>query len=183
MRIRWFIASWASAAFLSAVACGGNSGYTTSTGTANETDQQKAAQGQPAAGTTGTAAEAKNEPVSLTGCLQKGDGSNYILTELSEPRAGSAKASGDNRVEREQLNAAEHSYRLSAGKNVDDDEWDKLVGAKVKVDGTLAKRAEIGTSGSDTGREKIHEGDLAQVDVNSIQKVANACGGRNPRKK
>jgi hypothetical protein len=132
--------------------------------------------GKPNASTSGV-----EKPISLTGCLQKGDGNNDLLTQLSEPTTGgvATKAEGDgSKVEREQLNAAEHSYRLNAAKGVDDDEWDKLVGTKVRVHGTLTKRSEVGTSGTDSNdREKIHESDLARVDVDELQQIGDACGG------
>jgi len=179
MHIRLFIATCASAALLSAAACTSS----------NTQPVARDANGNPV-GTSGTAApaatsdEAKNEPVSLTGCLQKGDGhSDYILTELSEPTPG--RATGSDKVEREQVNAAQHSFRLNAGKNVDDKDWDKLVGKKVKVDGTMTERSQVATSGSkdSNDRPKIHEGDLAQVDVNAISQAGASCGGANPRKR
>jgi hypothetical protein len=185
MHLRLLIGTCAAAALLSAAACSNDTSRTTATTPAT-----------PAADAKGTSGEADTQPkpISLTGCLQRGDGSNYILTELAEPSATGAPrdVKGDgSKVEKEQLHAAEHAYRLTAAKNVNDDDWDKLVGKKVKVDGTLAKRSEVGdtdrvaTTGDknkdakaqDRDRVQIKEGELAQVDVNSLQQVANACGG------
>jgi hypothetical protein len=194
MQLRLLIGTCAAAALLSAAACSNDNASRT-----NTTPATPAATSD-AKGTSGDV-DSQPKPISLTGCLQRGDGHNYILTELSEPSAGAGASDvkGDgSKVEKEQVNAAEHAYRLNAAKNVNDDDWDKLVGKKVKVDGTLAKRSDIadndrvGTSGdkdkdkdkdaNDRDRVKIHEGDLAQVDVSSLQQVANACGGGNASK-
>ncbi len=177
MHARLFLTACASAALLSAGACTNE--------TATRTDQTKAAPDTAAAKATSGSEDRAPQPIALTGCLQKGDGSNYILTQINEPSAGSAPATGD-KVEREQINAAEHAYRLNA-KETNDDEWSKLVGRQVRVSGTIAKRSDleqqVGTSGSsdraqdDKDRVKIHESDLAQVDVSQIQQVAASCGG------
>jgi hypothetical protein len=178
MNARLLLATCASAALLSAAAC--------NNANSNSTDQAKAAPDTPASAkaTSGTTDE-QRRPITLTGCLQKGDGSDYILTEINEPSAGGAATSGD-KVEREQVNAAEHAYRLEA-KNTSDDNWSNMVGRQVRVSGTLAKTGDldqkVGTSGSNDhadkndDRVKIHESDLARVDVSDIQQVAAACGG------
>jgi hypothetical protein len=166
MHARLYFVACASAALLGAAACNNNSAKTT-------TDETK-----PAPDTTAAAkapAEDQQRPISLNGCLQKGDGSNYILTQINEPPKGEPVAQQD-------LKEAEHAYRLNA-KNTSDDDWDKMVGHQVRVSGTLAKAADIdqqvGTSGSSDAKDrpKIHEGDLAQVDVADIQMTAASCGG------
>jgi hypothetical protein len=196
MHLRLLIGTCAAAALIGAAACSNENAPRTDTTTpppASAADTTK--------GTSGSD-DTHQQPITLTGCLQKGDGSAYILTELSEPSAGKASPADANKVEREQINAAEHAYRLSAAKDTNDDDWDKLVGKKVKVEGTLAKRADIddhnkvGTTGNssdlnradtkansnDRDRVKIKEGDLAQVDVNSLQQVANACGNGSAKR-
>jgi hypothetical protein len=144
-------------------------------------------------------ADEKNakKPIDLTGCLQKADGS-YVLTQISTPNANAAPTSkkGDGSVvEREQMHAAQHAYRLSADKA---DDLEKLVGKQVKVSGTVMERSEltgrddrkgndlsVGTSGAqdrnherDRDRAKIDASDLARVDVTSIQQTAEGCGKR-----
>jgi hypothetical protein len=147
------------------------------TTTPSRVDQTPAPEG------TSKTSEAEQQPITAAGCLQQ-DGRDYILTELSEPTAGPADVKGDgSKVEREQVNAAEHAYRLTAAKGVNDDDWKQLVGKKVKVEGTVTKAGEIGTSGTSGHREKIREGDLADVDVTRMQLVANACGGRAGRRR
>ena len=80
-----------------------------------------------------------DRPVAVAGCLQKGAGGDYILTELSEPATGGTATTPEgDRVQREQMNAAAHAYRLRAASGLDDNDWDKLVGMKVKIDGTMA---------------------------------------------
>jgi hypothetical protein len=145
----------------------------------------------PAPQATGTSgADTMKESVTLTGCLQKGDGRNYILTEINEPNANAVPTDvkGDgSKVEKEQLHAAQHAYRLDAD-NTDD--LDKFVGTQVRVAGTVEKKSDLiakGTAGADTDsdhdRAKIHEGDLAKVDLKDIQQVAAACGGHPMKSK
>lgn len=180
MTARLFMAACAAAGLLSAAACNSN-------GT-NASDQTKTAADRTpatapnATGTSGTADDnAKAQPITLNGCLQKGDGhSDYILTEMNEPPAGHATPADSGKVEREQVKEAEHSYRLNADNSKDD--LAKLVGHQVKVSGTMAKRADIdtkvGTSGSnDRNGANIDEGDLAKVDVASVEQVSASCGG------
>ena len=184
MHARLFLVACASTALLSAVACSNNR---SNDQTANGTERTPPATAPNATGTSGSADDTvKAEPITLTGCLQKGDGSNYILTQVNEPSAAGAPApkGDDSKVAREQMNAAEHAYRLKDDRN----DLGTLVGKQVRVSGTLARRADlddkVGTSGAndrdrdnDKDRVKIHEGDLAQVDVSDVQQVAAACGG------
>jgi len=149
-------------------------------------------------GTSGsTAASPEKKPIDLTGCLQKADGS-YVLTQISRPEPNAAptdKKGDDSIVEREQMHAAQHAYRLTADK---DDDLEKLVGKQVKVHGTVTEKSDlraddrsandltVGTSGSQDrnheserkDRAKINAGDLARVDVASIDKVSEGCGSK-----
>jgi hypothetical protein len=165
----------------------------------NRADQPMADADRPVgtSGSTATMNDKKpvDKPVDLTGCLQKSDGS-YVLTEINKPSPNAAptKKKGDGSVaEREQLHAAQHAYRLSGDK---DDELEKLVGKQVRVSGTMTEPSDlidrdnrkgndlnVGTSGvqdkNHEGRQdraKIDTGNLAKVDVTSIQQVAEGCG-------
>jgi hypothetical protein len=174
---------------ISALACGGSNKF--SGGNANKAGEPAAA----GAGTAGATADAASKgrqpsPVTLTGCLQKGDGRNdYILTELnttpttvgtsgSVPRGSSADV-----VAKEQLRSAAHAYRLSG----DRDSLEGLVGKQVRVSGTLAERSDLNdrtTAGTlkDKDRTKIDEDDLAKVDVASIDSVSDNCGATSRSK-
>jgi len=175
---------------IGAFACGGN----------HDTDQARnaepsrsgapAATAQGAAGTSGSATANPNDrndsPITLTGCLQKGSGrSDYILTQINTEKttvgtSGTAPSTGaaGGVVGQEQMRAAEHAYKL----NGDRDRLEPLVGKQVRVSGTLAKASDL-TAHDDTGklkdrdRTKIGEGDLAKVDVSSIDSVSANCGG------
>ncbi|HEY2904782.1 MAG TPA: hypothetical protein VGJ29_02720, partial [Vicinamibacterales bacterium] len=134
-----------------------------------------------------TAAPSMPQSVTLTGCLQEGKGNTYVITELNEPKQ--PDSSQPAVVERERLAAAEKSYRL---KSDDTAGMAKLVGHRVRVEGTLTRRANlpespsgsVATSGQRDDRkaestpQDISQKDLAQVDVRSVQSIANACGGR-----
>lgn len=185
------------ATLLAAFGCGGDHNATNGTAAANGTGQPAAAgadrTGTPGAaigtaGTSGPAADENNNrtPVTLTGCLQKGDGrSDFILTEINEPRAGvgtsgSTSASASDKVGQEQMRAAEHAYKLAADK----DTLEPLVGKQVRVSGTVERRSKLlehtddGTV-KDKDRTKIDEDDLASVHVASIDSIAASCGAKS----
>jgi hypothetical protein len=186
MRSRAMI-GWGVAAAVAAFACGGNGGANQYAGG----DATKS--GQPAAGAAGTAGAAGNtaandahaSPISLSGCLQKGDGrSDYILTEVNTTRttvgtSGSTRAeSGRDVVGQEQMRAALHAYRLDG----DRDRLEPLVGKQVRVSGTVAEKSDLNdhdASGKmkEKDRTKIDEGDLAKVDVSTIESTGASCGG------
>jgi hypothetical protein len=191
---------WGLACALSAVACTSNS--TDRTADADRTGQPPAAgaaAGTPgAAGTSGTAADtasrdAANSPVTITGCLQKGDGrSDYILTELNTTRgavgtSGSSSTTDRNgaadKVGQEQMRAAAHAYRLEG----DRDSLEPLVGKQVRVSGTMAKSSDLNAHDEagklkDRDRTKLDEGDLARIDVAKVDSIAGSCGGKAPKK-
>ena len=144
------------------------------------------------AATSGTAADENNArtPVTLTGCLQKGDGrSDYILTEISQPRtsvgtSGSTSAANTDKVGQEQMRAAEHAYKLSADK----DTLEPLVGKQVRVSGTVERQSKLNEHNDngtvkDRDRTKIDADDLASVHVASIDSIADACGSPKARAK
>src|SRR5581483_7536761 len=128
MHARLFLAACASAALLSGVACTTNS-------PANDTDQAKAADRSNAKATATSGDRDTQQPIAVNGCLQKGDGNDYILTAINEPPKGEPVAEQDAKE-------AEHAYRLHA-KNTSDDDWDKMVGHQVRVSGTLARRGDV----------------------------------------
>lgn len=178
MHARLFFAACASAALLSAAACSNSNDQT-----ANSTERAPGAAAAPnATGTSGSADDTKAQPITLSGCLQKGDHGDYILTEINEPAPGATSDKSANKVEREDLNAAEHAYRLK-NDNGKDSDLDNFVGRQIRVSGTVAKRSDIdqkvGTSGSndkDNKGVKLHDSDLAQVDVTNVQQTAASCG-------
>jgi hypothetical protein len=146
-----------------------------------------------AAAANGTAADENNAraPVTLTGCLQKGDGrSEYILTEVNRPRtsvgtSGSTGAGGDrDLVAQEQMREAAHAYKLSA----DRDTLEPLVGKQVRVSGTVERRSQLNEHNADgtlkdRDRTKIDADDLASVHVASIDSIADGCGGKSGARK
>jgi hypothetical protein len=135
-----------------------------------------------------TAETPATQPVSLTGCLQEGNHGSYILTELNSPKH--PDSSDPAVVAREKLAAAGEAYVLSTDKAPISP---TLVGDRVHVEGILARASDLpgthqtsgdarGAAGR-TGELKavesgrlIKEGDLAEIRVNSVQKVAGACG-------
>jgi hypothetical protein len=147
----------------------------------DELDREAATADRP----TGTMADARGHegaPITVTGCLQKAEGlNNYVLTEVNRPADSvgtSGRAEGDA-VEREQIRAAKHAFRLEG----DDDDWEALVGKQVRVVGTYEEGSDIWREmrkddGKDARNERvdIDHGDLAKIDVDNVEKVADACG-------
>ena len=188
------------ATLLAAFGCGGDHNAANGTAAGNGTGQPAAAgadrTGTPGAATgtaatTGSAADENNArtPVTLTGCLQKGDGrSDYILTEINQPRtsvgtSGSTSAAGTDKVGQEQMRAAAHAYKLSADK----DTLEPLVGKQVRVSGTVERQSQLNEHNDngtvkDRDRTKIDADDLASVHVASIDSIADACGSPSARK-
>jgi hypothetical protein len=129
-----------------------------------------------------------NAPIEVVGCLQKesGFGTTYIVTSVNEPsQRGIGTTGNGTAVEREQLRAAEHAYRVETRDRVD---MESMVGKQVRVSGVIAKRADLpavppAPSGKDEPRtmEKIDKGDLAKIDEASIAVVAGNCGGHADR--
>ena len=181
-RVSITVCGWAVAIALSGFACSGSS-------TENKFPNGDATKaGEPAsgaaAGTAATTTADDKSPITVTGCLQKGDGrSDYILTEVSTTRTTvgttgappPATGSSADVVGKEQMRAAAHAYNL----NGDRDTLEGLVGKQVRVNGTLTARADLKDKERD--RTKIDEDDLAKVDVTSVEAVAGSCGAKGKK--
>ncbi len=154
----------AGAALIGVTACGPNNADTTS---AVDPDT-----GAPGASDVTTRT---GSPITVTGCLQQED-HDYILTAMNEPGMAGAPAAAGNKVGTEQLTEARHAYKLSSR-----DDLDVLVGKSVRVEGTLARRSDVVRTGNQptTDRQDLDQGDLAAIDVTTINQVADACGQTN----
>jgi hypothetical protein len=134
------------------------------------------------------------EPVSLTGCLQKGNHGTYVLTELNRPRH--PDSSSPAVVAREKLAAAEEAYVLKSDTNQD---LSKLVGDRVHVEGTVKRAADLSdtqptsaglaaTAGQAAEVKAVESGhaieekDLAEIQVTSFRKLADTCGTHTARR-
>jgi hypothetical protein len=175
------LAAWGMAALLAA-ACGNNADRSAAT------DESRPGAGSPNASMSGKEAR----PIDVTGCMQK-SGMSYVLTESSS--AGSAGAprgsTGGGAVEREQMQSAQHSYRVTAA----DDKVDlaALVGKQVKVSGKVTdqsdltardenKTSSVGTSGSQEkgtagSQEKGAAGSQAKGTAGSQEKAGDVDTG------
>jgi hypothetical protein len=126
--------------------------------------------------------------MNVTGCLQQEENGTFILTELNRPTTPDALNPAV--VEREELAAAEHSYRLDGPRGTD---LKQLVGQQVRVQGRIVKRSDLvggtgltGTSGNETeskqaeavagGTRAVKQHDLAKVRAVSVQQTGKACG-------
>jgi len=129
-------------------------------------------------------AEGAASPITVAGCLQKGDGSHFILTRINEPTqsvgtaggtATSAAGPGSGAtVEREQLRSAAGAYRIDApdGVNLAD-----LVGREVRVVGTIKENMDLPRASADRDPVQVKEGDLARIQAASVSQTAAECRG------
>jgi hypothetical protein len=135
----------------------------------------------------GTAADdsTARPPMTLTGCLQKGDlGSDYILTEVNHSptsvgTSGKTTPATDDAVGKEQVREAARAYKLAA----DGDTLEPLVGKQVRVNGTVEQKSKLNDHNADgtlkdRDRTKIDDDDLASVRVSSIDEIGETCGAR-----
>jgi hypothetical protein len=166
MRNRSYLSTFACAVALTAMACGGGDRA------ADDRD------------TVGTAGQEEKKSVTLSGCLQRGDGNEFMLSQASEaPQAvGTSGTSGEGTrgsVEGKQTAEASRTYRLSG----DNDELGDLVGHQVRISGTVEDRGNVAADSgkaadrdADTDRRDIDEDDLAEIDVASVESIAKTCG-------
>jgi hypothetical protein len=170
------------AAFAATVACGNNRSDTHAgaEGEAGATADHGAAPAGAARQEGGTT------PITVAGCLQKGDGSAFILTRVNQPTqsvgtsgavaAASGAASGaKDVVESEQMRSAAGAYRVDA---MGDVKLDELVGKQVQVVGTIAQDMDLPRANAGRNdRPEIKEGDLTRIDATSVSMLADVCGG------
>src|SRR4051812_42586636 len=148
--------------------------------------------------------EPRQQPITVTGCLQQGNGGSYILTRLNEPSQKSVGTTGTPAaVEREQLREAANAYRINPQGDV---KLDDMVGKQIRVSGMMADRADLprpeangaaagsnrderatsGAANNDANRSAaaanrndradISQGDLAKIDATSASVVKDVCG-------
>jgi len=166
-------------------ACACNTSDTAKNNPAN-TPNPNPAVGAPApSGSTASAASASPDAtkpeVVLTGCLQEEKGmlGDYILTQakpvMSSGNAIGTSGAADDKtskgepkgIEQRQLAQAERSYRLSGAS----DQLKPQIGHEIRVHGSLTDSGSVAKS-NDTD---IKQGDLAKVDVASVELVADSC--------
>lgn len=140
-----------------------------------------------------TPAGHEGAPITLTGCVQKGSGlNNYVLTQVSSPAEGPVATTGNTpgsntpsgnppssyapsggSVQSEQMRAAQHAYQLSGHH----EDLRDLVGKQVRITGTIAENSDLNKIEGDQNRKlDIDTNDLAKVDVQTVEKISDACG-------
>jgi hypothetical protein len=179
--LKWSRALVIGCTIAAAAACSDNSGNAR-----NEPDANSLSNGQ---ASNADSRDRNGTPITVAGCLQKGDGSNFILTRINEPtqsvgtsgasgssanRTEGGTASGTGSVEREQLRSAAGAYRIEATGDV---ELDELVGKEVRVVGTVRENMDLPRANADRDRVEVKEGDLARIEASSVSSVADVCRG------
>jgi hypothetical protein len=130
-------------------------------------------------------------PITVMGCLQEQGSAltrTYVLTRVTKPESvGTSGSENRGTAQRDQLTAAENSYRIDAPRDV---KLDELVGKQVSVKGTIAERSDLASSDRDANakgtagvandqndRRDINVGDLAEIRASSVTKIADQCNG------
>jgi hypothetical protein len=164
----------AGCAIAAATACGDNSSNT------------RTEAGAPGASATADTSRSEASPITVAGCLQKGDGSDFILTRINEPTqsvgtagatdtaAGRPGGAAVGTVEREQLRSAAGAYRVDAPSGVN---LTELVGKEVRVVGTIRENMDLPRANADRDPVQIKEGDLARIEAASVSQTAAECRG------
>ena len=127
--------------------------------------------------------------VRVNGCLQEADG-DYVLTTAT----ADANPERPGQPQRAQLEAAREAYRLTG----DDSSFEKMLGGRVQVTGTVEERADLptldraapGERASDRSAERgadarpldLDVSQLAELTVTSITPTGEACGAGNARR-
>jgi hypothetical protein len=169
----------AGCAVVAAAACGSSNKSRTATGEATGSiDRDRDA----------PKSETAASSITVAGCLQQGNGSDFILTRINEPsesvgtagtkdaaaaRSGSSGA-GVGTVERERLRSAAGAYRVEAadGVNLAD-----LVGREVRVVGTIKQNMDLPRANAQRDPVQVKEGDLARIEPASVSQTAAQCRG------
>jgi len=164
-----------------ACACGPSEKARTDTTAANPATPPAAATGTAGGATAATTTDTK-KPIVLTGCLQEEKGmlGNYILTQANRtaPDENAVGTAGDKdknagNIEQRQINQAARSYRLSG----ESDQLKGQIGHQIRVRGTRADSADLKDADND-----VKQGDLAKVDVESIEMVAASCNAAGAKR-
>jgi len=171
------------------VACGCTAALTIAAACDNSSNPQRSSSSSAPAAAPADKSASDNEQVTLTGCLMRGDGRNdFILTKANQPVGTSGVSSEPGSIPERTREAAERSYRLDG----DNDQFNALVGHRVRISGTIKDRGDLGaspdtsassprgTSGDAGKNQQISESDLAKVDVKSVDSVSDSCDGVNP---
>ncbi len=165
------LAGCASAALVGAVACGPN----------NKTENPTTSPEAGASATSGVTPAAGEQPMTVSGCLQRADG-EFVVTTMNEPdtagapareeRPDTAKAqsSTGNKVASEQYAEARHAYKLNSDNQ--DDTLEGFLGKRVTVQGTLTRQSDL----AQESRTDYGASDLAAIHVTHVEEVAGACG-------
>jgi hypothetical protein len=141
-----------------------------------------------AAGSRSNNRASEKPAITLTGCLQRMNGTRerpFILTQANLAGTNAPIATSGT-VAQKETNQAEHSYRLEGDTN----RLRRNVGHRVRVDGKLEDRGDVvrketaADSANDrhsSQREvKIKPSDLPKIEVVAVTNVADTCGARKP---
>jgi hypothetical protein len=115
-------------------------------------------------------------PITLSGCLQRDDDGDFLLTRVNRPSEKNVGATGTpGEVEREHLRQAWATYEVEPEGDV---RFDDMVGKEVRVVGTIERSAEFPKAEAQTDpgkRADVDEDDITEVKATSATVIAEAC--------
>ncbi len=115
---------------------------------------------------------AASQHATFTGCVEYGPRDSYILATMDVP--AKPDLSNETALEREEVQAAEHSYELTPATS---DHFSQMIGAKVRVEGTLSHETLLSAParGAAAGRGAAALQTIDEINVSSVQKLAERC--------
>jgi hypothetical protein len=120
-------------------------------------------------------------PITVAGCLQKGDSGEFILTRINEPTqsVGTTGSANSRTAEREQMRSAAGAFRVEPSGDV---KVDQLVGKQVRVTGTVAEDATLPpSSGSAASDRRDNQSGGSATGSGNTSNSANTSNSGNDR--
>jgi hypothetical protein len=115
-------------------------------------------------------------PITVSGCLQRDDDGDFLLTRVNRPAEKNVGSAGTPaEVEREQLRQAWATYEVEPA---DDVHIDNMVGKEVQIVGTIERSADFPKAEAQADpddRAKVKDGDLTEVKASSASVIAETC--------
>jgi hypothetical protein len=115
-------------------------------------------------------------PITVSGCLQRDDDGDFLLTRVNTPAEQNVGSTGSPAaVEREQLRQAWATYQVEPEGDV---RFDEMVGKEVRVVGTIGRSAEYPKAEAQADaddRATVDTDDLTEVKATSASVIADTC--------
>jgi hypothetical protein len=115
-------------------------------------------------------------PITVSGCLQRADDGDFLLTRVNTPAQPQVGSTGSPAgVEHEQLRQAWATYQVEPGRDM---KFDDMVGKEVQVVGTIERSADFPKAeaqGDPDKRADVDDDNVTEVKATSASVVAETC--------